>query len=199
MRYIVVFVVATALFASHIKRGEKIYNLFCQKKQLQAIKPLTTAAILRYCHNIDKDDAKDVLAYLHTKKANITLPTITPPKNARCPVCGMAISLYPNWSAMMIIGGKKIYFDGVKDMMKYYLDLASYHYDRKRVSQMVVKEFYHLQPIDAKKAFYVIGSDVRGPMGDEFIPFKSLKEAQTFMQDHHGKKILRFNEITLTK
>ena len=35
--------------------------------------------------------------------------------------------------------------------------------------------------IDGKKAFYVIRSDIYGPMGHEFIPFSSKEDAQTFV------------------
>ena len=33
-------------------------------------------------------------------------------------------------------------------------------------------------------------------MGHELIPFKNEKSAKTFLEEHHGKKIVRFNEIT---
>jgi nitrous oxide reductase accessory protein NosL len=49
--------------------------------------------------------------------------------------------------------------------------------------------------MDGKKAFYVIGSDTYGPMGKEFIPFASLKSAETFLKDHKGTKILEFSKI----
>ena len=32
-------------------------------------------------------------------------------------------------------------------------------------------------------------------MGRELIPFKTREDAQTFMTEHYGKKIIRFNEI----
>ena len=33
-----------------------------------------------------------------------------------------------------------------------------------------------------QKAFYVIGSNVYGPMGEELIPFKNEDEAKKFMK-----------------
>ena len=42
----------------------------------------------------------------------------------------------------------------------------------------------------------MLGSDVLGPMGKEFIPFGKEAEARQFMKDHQGKVILRFGEIT---
>ncbi len=35
-----------------------------------------------------------------------------------------------------------------------------------------------------------------GPMGKEFIPFDKEAEARQFMNDHQGKAIVKFGEIT---
>ena len=59
-----------------------------------------------------------------------------------------------------------------------------------------VKEYYSLAMIDARSAFFVSGSDVHGPMGNELVPFGTEKDAASFKLDHRGKRILRFNEIT---
>ena len=40
-----------------------------------------------------------------------------------------------------------------------------------------------------------MGSDVFGPMGRELIPFVKESEARDFLQDHKGKKILRFSDV----
>ncbi|MBU2538178.1 MAG: nitrous oxide reductase accessory protein NosL, partial [Proteobacteria bacterium] len=47
-------------------------------------------------------------------------------------------------------------------------------------------------------ARYVVGSDVYGTMGHEFIPFTSAAAAENFRKDHKGTKVLRFEEITET-
>jgi nitrous oxide reductase accessory protein NosL len=49
--------------------------------------------------------------------------------------------------------------------------------------------------IDAKTAFFVIGSDVYGPMGKELIPFETEADASEFMQDHKGDRIIKFEHI----
>ncbi len=198
---ILTFEVATA---SHLSRGKSIYAVLCDQKPLQAVAPesLTIAQIMHHCHDIDQEDANDVKTYLIAKQTQPkrTLSAITPiPKEALCPVCGMVVHHYPKWSSRITTEQRHYYFDGVKDMMKYYLDVATYHYDRAKVRHIAVHEFYHLRTIDATKAWYVVGSDVRGPMGHELVPFATQKEAVHFMQDHHGKEIVRFEEISLAK
>ncbi|BDV42387.1 nitrous oxide reductase accessory protein NosL [Geotalea uraniireducens] len=123
----------------------------------------------------------------------------TPPAGAKCPVCGMFVDKYPNWvSVLTFKGGERVYFDGVKDLCRYYLDLKKYRPSGKPadVVQVTVREYYHLRPIDGTKAYYVLGSDVYGPMGHELIPLASPADASEFMQDHRGTRILRFREIT---
>jgi nitrous oxide reductase accessory protein NosL len=82
--------------------------------------------------------------------------------------------------------------------MKYYIFDGDFPYDRQAIEAMLVTDYYTLEAFDAEDAYYVSGSDVYGPMGNELIPFKNLESAQTFMREHNGKKIVRFKEITDT-
>ncbi len=59
-----------------------------------------------------------------------------------------------------------------------------------------VTEHYEVKRIDARAAWFVIGSDVLGPMVHELIPLASRADAEEFMRDHHGKRILRFDQVT---
>ena len=111
------------------------------------------------------------------------------PKEAKCPVCGMFVAKYAQWAAVIEDGESNLYFDGVKDMMKYIFD------KKTAFEKVFVTDYYKLNKIEAKKAFYVMGSNVMGPMGTELIPFSSEKDAYTFSKDHNGKKVVRFEEI----
>jgi nitrous oxide reductase accessory protein NosL len=53
-----------------------------------------------------------------------------------------------------------------------------------------------MAPIDGREAWYVLGSDVYGPMGRELIPFEKEADAKEFMKDHAGKTLIRFNDVT---
>jgi nitrous oxide reductase accessory protein NosL len=132
----------------------------------------------------------------HSENIEDVKGQIEVPKKVKCPVCGMFVAKYPKWAALIDIEGKKHYFDGVKDMMKFYIFDVDFPYNRNNVTDIKVTDFYTLQAIDAKQAFYVIGSDVYGPMGNELIPFRTEKAAQNFMTDHRGQKIIRFDEIS---
>lgn len=62
--------------------------------------------------------------------------------------------------------------------------------------KLYVSDYYKLAKLEATKAFYVIGSNVYGPMGSELIPFASQEEALSFSRDHNGQKVISFDEIT---
>src|SRR5512145_723813 len=94
----------------------------------------------------------------------------------KCPVCGMFVAKYPDFLAYMTFkDGTYAPFDGVKDMMKCYLDMARYLPGKKKtdIRTMAVTAYYTMRMIDAFTAYYVTGSDVLGPMGHELIPHES--------------------------
>jgi len=116
-----------------------------------------------------------------------------------CPVCGMIVSKYPNWTATVVWkDGHAHHFDGAKDMFKFLQALPKYAPGHKRddIRFLAVTDFYNLEKIEAGKAFYVIGSDVMGPMGPELVPLATRADAEDFLKDHKGKLILGFSEVT---
>lgn len=118
-------------------------------------------------------------------------------KKERCPVCGMFVHKYPTWLAQVQMeNGSTFFFDGVKDMLAFYFEPEKYGGEGK-VNRIYVTEYYSQKWIDGTEALYVIGSEVLGPMGHEFIPLETQTAAEVFLEDHKGKMIKRFSEITL--
>ncbi|MDH4331735.1 MAG: nitrous oxide reductase accessory protein NosL [Desulfobulbaceae bacterium] len=115
----------------------------------------------------------------------------------RCPVCGMFVSKYPDWiTQVRLSNGTVKFFDGVKDLMAFFLNPTSFGAPGQKIQEIWVKDYYTLAWVDGRSAWYVIGSDVYGPMGHEFIPFSSSAAAENFRKDHKGTKVVRFDEIT---
>ena len=124
---------------------------------------------------------------------------VTPTEKDKCPVCGMAVSPYQKWIAEILFkDGSYVVFDGPKDMLKYYFNISKYSKQRRTgdISEIYVTEYYTTRMMKAEDLYFIVGSDVKGPMGKEIVPVKGEAEAKTFMKDHNGKKILRFIEIT---
>lgn len=118
-----------------------------------------------------------------------------------CPVCGMLVASYPYWIATVLFSdGSADHFDGAKDLFKYLHDMPKYARGRTKdaITAIGVTDYYAPdQRIDARAAIYVVGSDVLGPMGHEFVPLADAADAAEFMKDHKGKRTLKFEEATL--
>jgi nitrous oxide reductase accessory protein NosL len=116
-----------------------------------------------------------------------------------CPVCGMLVAKYPNWVAVVTWkDGHNHFFDGAKDMFKFLHDLPKFApgHRKEDIAAIYVTDFYNLEKIDARKTYFVIGSDVLGPMGHELVPLVNKDDADDFLKDHKGKKVLSFSQIT---
>lgn len=123
-----------------------------------------------------------------------------PAAGDKCPVCGMFVAKYPDFLTQIVFkDGSQVFFDGVKDMMKYYFNLPRYNPSKKAadIASILVTDYYSLKLIDGLKAYYVFGSNVYGPMGKELVPFIGEPEAKEFMKDHAGKSIHGFNDINI--
>ncbi|MBJ6727999.1 nitrous oxide reductase accessory protein NosL [Geomesophilobacter sediminis] len=117
----------------------------------------------------------------------------------KCGVCGMFVAKYRNFAAQIQFrDGSVVFFDGPKDFFTYYRALSSFNprKSQKDVSSLIVTDYYEVAPIDASRAWYVIGSDINGPMGQELVPFRDQRAAKEFARDHKGKRVLRFQEVT---
>ena len=182
-------------------KGEKIVETLCDSKKLpsaqgtieQLMEKIKTS---KACPPLSKSKLEAVAYYVSNGSMKLVGKHIDVPVKAKCPVCGMFVAKYPKWAARIKYDDKNFYFDGVKDMMKYYIFDGDFPYDRTHISEITVSDYYTLEEISAKEAFYVLDSDIFGPMGRELIPFKSEKSAKAFMDDHNGKAMVKFDEIT---
>ena len=124
---------------------------------------------------------------------------VTPSPGDKCPVCGMFVAKYPDFLAQVLFAdGSYALFDGAKDMFKYIVQPEKKGSPRKQpeIDFIYVTDYYSLSPVDGRRAYYVVGSDVYGPMGKELIPFAREDDAREFMKDHKGRSMLRFREVT---
>lgn len=196
--------------------GKKIFKLKCDKNidPTEYIEINEFKGALKFeklCKPLNEKRLHSVALYLWDVKRFGDLDEISNKvkveKHEKCPVCGMFTYKYPRWAAQIFYeqkGEKKHWsFDGVKDLIKFYFDPMKWGdypiAKRENITKILVTDYYSQEAIDGTKAYYVIRSDVYGPMGHEFIPFASKQDAKTFMKDHFGKKILKFKDITENK
>ncbi len=126
--------------------------------------------------------------------------TSKPGPGDKCPVCGMFVARYADFLTTIVFrDNSAVFFDGPKDFFKFYNDPARYLPSRSAqdITTIFVTDYYSLAAIDGRTAWFVIGSDVRGPMGHDLVPFSSEGAAQEFMKDHRARRIVRFREATI--
>ena len=144
---------------------------------------------------------RHLLAFCLAFWASFAIAQNVPKPGAKdlCPVCGMLVSKYPNWVAVVTWkDGHAHFFDGSKDMFKFLHDLPKFApgHKKEEITGIFVTDFYNLERMDARKALFVTGSDVLGPMGHEFVPLANKADADDFLKDHKGKKIIAFDKVT---
>ncbi|MBU0960691.1 MAG: nitrous oxide reductase accessory protein NosL [Proteobacteria bacterium] len=124
---------------------------------------------------------------------------VTPGTRDRCPICGMFVAPYPDWLAQIEFkDGSREFFDGPKDMFRFFLLLPENNSIRSRedIAAIYVTEYYSTKMMQADKLFFVINSDVYGPMGKELIPIHTMEAAETFKRDHRANAVVTFDQVT---
>jgi nitrous oxide reductase accessory protein NosL len=131
-------------------------------------------------------------------------PAVTPQAPTmedECPICGMMPAKYPEWRAQVVLkSGERYHFDSPKDMFKFLLGLSNKNepkkwVDRGEVAAIFVTDYATKQYTEATRAYYVKGSDIQGPMGEDLVPFAKSEDAHAFASQHGGE-IITFEEVT---
>ncbi len=120
------------------------------------------------------------------------------PQDVSCGKCGMYPAKYPRWQSQIIFkDGSMTPFDGCKCMFNFLFGMDEYDkmHSRDDVSVAWVKDFNSGKWINVEEAYYIVGSDMMGPMGKELIPFADQVEAMKFHQEQGGD-MMNYGEIS---
>ncbi len=117
------------------------------------------------------------------------------------PVYKIKVDDYPKFATEMVLkNGKKIRFCSVKAMMHFFFGPYRYpEYGVKssdEIDKIYVKDYLDGKEIDAKKAWYVFGSRLVGPHGDDLIPLASKARAELFVKRYGGTRIMPFEKLS---
>lgn len=127
-------------------------------------------------------------------------------KDERDLMCGMQPYKDPRWmSEIELTNGKKLHFVSVKCMMLFYYKNDKWHdlelklpkEKYEHIKELKIQDYNTLKIVDAKKAFYVYGGHIMSPKGDDLVPFEYEKDAQNYMKENGGNKILTWKHFKL--
>lgn len=178
--------------------GKRIYEKLCPEILLSNFAYISDlkAEVIQKCSGLDDRKSQLVAEYLWANLSG-NVVKFQAFDHEKCPVCGMFVYKYPRWVAVFgeLDSSDRFVFDGVKDAMKFYFNHAKYGHRDFEFSGGFVSDYYSGNMIDITDAYFVVGSDVLGPMGNELIPFLNESDARAFKLEHRGRDILRFDDI----
>ena len=140
-----------------------------------------------------------VLALAVPLAAAAAEPVPPPGPEAQCPVCGMYPAEHPRWvAAVRFDDGAIFYFDGPRDLFKYLNRPSEYGAGQPpgAITAALVTDHPSTRLVDAREAYFVVGSDLMGPMGHDAVPFGSEAAARGFMAAHGGVAVLRLEDFS---
>ncbi|NMZ07982.1 NosL protein [Pseudomonas proteolytica] len=117
-----------------------------------------------------------------------------------CHVCGMVISEFPGPKGQVVEQGAAKKFCSTAEMLGWWLQPENHHAQSKLYVHDMGRSHWdtpddaHL--IDAKTAYYVLGTGLKGAMGVVLASFAEQAVAQKVASDTGGR-VLRFEEIDL--
>jgi copper chaperone NosL len=131
----------------------------------------------------------------------------------KCPVCGMVIGGkdaqgatvtykdgrvvgFGGVAAAVFKDGQVVGFEGARCLFIYNSVPEKYDVKVADIAHQYVTDFVSKKMIELPKAFLVLGSNVKGPMGYELIPFTNRDEAAKFASENDGKWVVQLHEVT---
>ncbi len=131
----------------------------------------------------------------------------------KCPVCGMVVggpdgqgvSLtfkdghvvgFHGAAAAVFKDGHVVGFEGARCLFIYNSLPEKYNINVADIAHQYVTDYTTKKMIELPKAFLVLGSKVKSPMGYDLIPFRSKDEAAQFASENDGKWIVQLHEVT---
>ena len=117
-----------------------------------------------------------------------------------CHVCGMIITGFPGPKGQVVEPGGIKKFCSTAEMLGWWLQPENHHGDAKLYVHDMGRSTWNTPDdshlIDAKNAFYVIGSGLKGAMGVVLASFSNQQAAEKLAADSGGR-VLRFSDIDL--
>lgn len=113
----------------------------------------------------------------------------------------MPIYKSPAWVAKIVTkDSRELYFTSPKSMLEYYYNPQKWPEtkidDVSQLKDIIVTDYKTGNPIDAKYAFYVYGSNKISYAGDDLPAFKSIDDAKYFMKNNKGRRVLSFDQLS---
>ncbi len=135
-----------------------------------------------------------ISSFLYSYSMNYT-------KDTTCLVRHLKVYENPKWVAKVeLLNGKEVFFSSPKSMFEFYHRPGKWYemgvQSEDDFKHIIVTDLTTLKAIDARGAFFVYGSSVTSPAGDDLPAFSSYESAKKFSKTYHGARILNFQQVS---
>jgi len=126
---------------------------------------------------------------------------LTYDKNTTCLVRHLKVYKEPKWVAKIKVrNGKTVYFSSPKSMFEFYFRPGKWYEigvkSERDFAEIVVTDYATGKPVNAETAYYVYGSNVTSPGGDDLVAFGTKEEAEIFSKAHRGQRVMPFDKVS---
>ncbi|MCC5943334.1 MAG: nitrous oxide reductase accessory protein NosL [Bernardetiaceae bacterium] len=146
---------------------------------------LCLAFLIISCQTQERTDTQETSSEVQVRPS---------PLEQDCSFCGMPSGEFPKFNAYFKTASSQHGFCSTRCLFAFYLNDEN-QITAADITEAQVTDYYTTKKIEAKKAFYVSGSQQKGPMGADFMPFDTQDAAQEFKIDHKGEAIYTFEQI----
>jgi copper chaperone NosL len=114
----------------------------------------------------------------------------------KCPLCGMYPARYPRFNCQIVFkDGSYEAFDSAIGQLVYLHFPEKVEIKLKPIANIYFKDYFKGSWLEAEKTFFVAGSEIKGPMGIQFLPVDSEQAAEELKKQGKGKDIIHFKMI----
>ncbi|MCP4337356.1 MAG: YHS domain-containing protein [Desulfobulbaceae bacterium] len=119
-----------------------------------------------------------------------------PGPEVRCPVCEMYPARYPEHHCQLTtVNGKQYHFCSSQCLVNFIANPKEYVKDAAKIRSIWVTVFPDGGSEYAIGLYYLVGSSIMGPMGQEALPYRNKTAAMKSAQENGGK-VVRFQVLS---
>ena len=117
-----------------------------------------------------------------------------------CSICGMPVHKHLKFATgIELVDGTAFYFCGTQCLVRAWLQPDIYlGTPKESVKRSIVTSYFSGNHIQGKDAFFIMGSDVMGPMGPSLIALSNEKERDSFIGRHGGTAVYGITAVSKT-
>ncbi len=113
-----------------------------------------------------------------------------------CPLCGMIPARYPQFHCQLVLkSGDYVAFDSAAGLLTYLLFPDKTGMEPGEVSQVYFKDYVTETWIPSDQTYFVVGSEIMGPMGIEFLAVDTEENALVVKRQEKGELIIQYQQI----